>query len=137
MDQYGAYVVNALSGTFAHAKRSKGFRLAKRGAEWEPSPNTYDGGAQLTKLREKACPTKVKKPSLHKEAVYECVGNSKILQPNYMNKKDKKLLLVEQMHYLHSNPLKKLRVSNSLLYQRGRTNHVQSFSGAKTWQDTT
>ena len=116
VDGYGSYVVNALSGTFAIAKRSKGFRLAKRGAEYEPSPHCYDGNEVMTKLRAKACPTKVKKPTLHKEGVYECVGNAKILQPNYMNKKDKKLLFVEQMHYLHANPLKKMRVSNSLLY---------------------
>ena len=45
VDGYGSYVVNALSGTFAHDVRSKGFRLAKRGAEYEPSPHTYDGGA--------------------------------------------------------------------------------------------
>lgn len=45
VDGYGSYVVNALSGTFAQAKRSKGFRLAKRGAEYEPSPNSYEGAA--------------------------------------------------------------------------------------------
>lgn len=87
-DGYGQYVVNAISGTFCHASRSKGFRLAKRNAEYEPSPNSYEGAAQLTKLRAKPCSTKVKKPTLHKEAVYECVGNAKILQPNYMNKKE-------------------------------------------------
>jgi hypothetical protein len=41
------------------------------------------------------------------------------------------------MNYLHANPLKKLKVSNSMLYERARTAHVSSFSGIVSWHDTT
>ena len=65
--------------------------------------------------------------------MYEQVGNCKILQPHFMTKQEKQTLLNEQMHYLHSNPLKKLKVSNSLLYERAKIGHGSSYSGMVSW----
>jgi hypothetical protein len=41
------------------------------------------------------------------------------------------------MHYLHSNPLKKLKISNAMLYERAKASHISSFNGMVSWQDTT
>ena len=89
MEQDGTWRFSATSGTFTRASRYKGFNLTKAGAEREPSPATYDTCKVMRKLHKTPCITNCKKPTLGKETMYECVGNSKILQKNYMNKKEK------------------------------------------------
>ena len=112
----GAWRIFGNSGTFSKASRYKGFSLTKKDSELEPSPASYKAELCLHKLKAKACATKMFKPTIDKEAIYECVGNTKILQKNYMNKKQKQTLIAEQMYYLHANPLKKNKISESMLY---------------------
>lgn len=75
----GAWRISGNSGTFSKASRYKGFSLTKKDSELEPSPASYKAELCLHKLKAKACATKMFKPTIDKEAIYECVGNTKIL----------------------------------------------------------
>jgi hypothetical protein len=74
MNGDGTFKISSTAGSFSKASRYSGFVLTKRNCENEPSPASYRAEDAQHRLKAKACPTKLYKPTIGKEGIYECVG---------------------------------------------------------------